>query len=399
MKEAAEEKLERLLAEQLSEAVGRAGQAFDLAAAPWQSSLVLFGTGQQGRRALRVLRAQGIEPLAFADSNPELWNREVEGLIVLSPAEAARRYGDRATFVLTVWNPELNFGELEAQLRGQGCAKIVPLPYLVWKYADQMLPCLFFDAPKRILAEKIAIRDAFDLFGEPESREVFADQLELYLSGMPQCVDNVSLQEEYFPADLLSLREDEFLVDVGAFDGDVLQAYLERGAGRYLGLEPDPASFCRLRERVATFPASVQARVALQQVAASHEPGVLRFAATGTRSARISADGDIVVPAVPLDEVVGGLEPTFIKMDIEGHEYEALLGAQQVIRRQRPVLAISLYHCPVHLWRIPRLISRLVPEYALFLRRYARCGFELDLYALPPGRSPRVPTPAREVCL
>lgn len=47
-------------------------------------------------------------------------------------------------------------------------------------------------------------------------------------------------------------------------------------------------------------------------------------------------------------------------MDIEGAEYEALLGARDIIFKYRPGLAISLYHRPADLWRIPLLINEII---------------------------------------
>ncbi len=384
--DSAERKLERLLAEKLPRAARRAREAFDLAAMPWQDALVLFGAGGQGRGVLRLLRSQGVEPLAFADSNPELWHREVEGLAVLSPAEAARRYGARCAFVVTVWNPEADYAGLMAHLRSLGCERIVPLPLLMWKYAKVMLPSLFFDTPEAILAQAEAIRRAFHLFREPESQSLFADQVELYLSGNPGCVESVESGEEYFPADLFALREDEVFIDVGAFDGDVLQAYVGRCNGRYIGLEPDPASFRKLQECVSALSAPARERVVLHQVAASDRQGEVGFDATGSTGARVTSEGTARVQAVPLDDLLAKESLTYLKLDVEGHEYEALLGVQQTILRHRPVLAVSVYHRPADLWRIPNLIRGWVPEYSVFLRRYARCGFELDLYALPPER-------------
>ena len=62
---------------------------------------------------------------------------------------------------------------------------------------------------------------------------------------------------------------------------------------------------------------------------------------------------------------------TFIKMDIEGSEYEALEGAKNTILRDKPKLAISIYHSNEDMIRIAEFISELLPEYKLFIRQYA----------------------------
>ena len=73
---------------------------------PFANTLVLFGAGGIGRKTLAGLRALGIEPLAFADNNPALWGKRVNGLQVLSPQEASARYRKTAVFVVTIWSGE-----------------------------------------------------------------------------------------------------------------------------------------------------------------------------------------------------------------------------------------------------------------------------------------------------
>jgi hypothetical protein len=77
---------------------------------------------------------------------------------------------------------------------------------------------------------------------------------------------------------------------------------------------------------------------------------------------------------------------TMIKMDIEGAEYDALLGARQTIQRDRPILAICVYHTQNDIWRIPLLIRELVPNYVLYLRAYEGDGFQTVVFAVPPER-------------
>jgi hypothetical protein len=93
------------------------------------------------------------------------------------------------------------------------------------------------------------------------------------------------------------------------------------------------------------------------------------------------------VPCEPLDTVLGGSTPTYIKMDIEGAEIDALVGARQVIASGRPVLAISAYHLQDHLWAIPLLINAIVDRYRYHYRRYTHHpNDDLVLYAIPEER-------------
>jgi len=82
--------------------------------------------------------------------------------------------------------------------------------------------------------------------------------------------------------------------------------------------------------------------------------------------------------------------PTFIKLDIEGYEIEALRGARGVIDRAAPVLAVCVYHLQDHLWRIPLLLREWRSDYALFLRPHNEEGWDLVCYAVPRARLSRL---------
>ncbi len=81
----------------------------------------------------------------------------------------------------------------------------------------------------------------------------------------------------------------------------------------------------------------------------------------------VSSKGDTEIPMVRLDDDI--CEPiTFIKMDIEGSEIEAMKGAEQHIRRDKPKLAICSYHNNHHIYEIPRLMREYNPQYKLYMR-------------------------------
>src|SRR5208337_4219289 len=100
------EQLNRFLGENVSDAKNREKSEFDRLSAPLRSPLVLFGAGGLGQTTLSGLRKCGIEPLAFVDNNRLLWGKSVAGLRVVSPEEAAARFGRKATFIVTIWRAQ-----------------------------------------------------------------------------------------------------------------------------------------------------------------------------------------------------------------------------------------------------------------------------------------------------
>lgn len=108
---------------------------------------------------------------------------------------------------------------------------------------------------------------------------------------------------------------------------------------------------------------------------------ILRFDMRGNSCSSVSDEGIVTIEVDSIDNVIR--EPvTFIKMDIEGAEYQALLGAKNMIAQHKPKLAISVYHKPDDLWELPYLIYTLNPTYTFYLRHYSLDSNEIVLYAI-----------------
>ena len=99
-----EEEVESLLQESSDAAVARERNEFDRITQSYSDKIVLFGAGGMGRRMLAGLRRVGIPPVAFADNNPATQGKNIDGIPVLSPVEAAHLYGSNAVFVITIWS-------------------------------------------------------------------------------------------------------------------------------------------------------------------------------------------------------------------------------------------------------------------------------------------------------
>ena len=380
------DELTEILAEDPEDARRRERSAFaELVAG---REFVVYGAGGTGRRAAAALRAAGTDPVAFADAG--LAGREVDGLPVLGPEEAAGRYGRTAAFVVAVYNPGARHLDIERALRAAGCDCVVPFPPLAWAHPEALLPHYGLDLPHKVIEAAGQVRSAFDLLADGRSRREFVEQLRWRVHGDPTRLSpSEPTPDQYFPDDLFALAADEVFVDVGAYDGDTLAEFADRSGGRferYLAIEADPGNATQLKNRVDSLP-EAGSRVEVLQLALGAARGRLRFAADGTAAAAASPEGEVEVDVAPLDELVADGRATFVKFDIEGAEPDALRGAAQTIARDRPILAVCVYHEQDHLWTLPLQTAALVGDgYEFHLRRYAADIFDEVLYAVPAER-------------
>jgi FkbM family methyltransferase len=201
------------------------------------------------------------------------------------------------------------------------------------------------------------------------------------------------IENIYFPLFISQLKNEHF-VDCGAADGDSVAQFIERWPEyeRITAVEPDKSNVEKLERRHGSNP-----KVSIVVGAVSNETGMRPFLSTGNYCSRLGTEGlaGAVIGKVAcyrLDELeirnetFPGCPPTFIKMDIEGSELDALNGARRTIQKHRPALAICGYHTPDHFWQVPKLIREIAPDYKLFLRRYAPAPFELICYGVPTER-------------
>jgi len=186
---------------------------------------------------------------------------------------------------------------------------------------------------------------------------------------------------QYFINDVPFAKGYSHFIDCGAFNGDTALALNQnKGLVQKVALfEPDNANFkdlcanlriTRVADEEILFPCGVWSQTKM-----------LSFKSGNKDTSGISEDGDIFVQCVAMDDVIRDFLPTFIKMDIEGAEYEALLGAEEIIKQYKPDLAISVYHRIQDMWEIPLLIKKFNPDYRLYLRCHGVHGVETILYA------------------
>jgi len=345
---------------------------------------VLFGAGRLGQITLAGLRNAGIYPLAFADNDPKLWNTSVHGLQVFSLQEAVARFSQDSMFIITVYTSQ----PVWEQLTTIGL-KVFSFAELAWSYPQTLTPHGGVELPFKIFEQADDVRKALSLWTDETSRREYLGQIQWQTSLNRNILPpHLPQNDIYFADELITIERNEIFVDCGAFDGDTIQEFLKRRKAsfeRIIAIEPDPVNCKALETRVSALPTETKNKIRIIHSAVGSKRDLVTFNATGTAGSSLG-DGNYQVRCVPLDELLNEIRPTIIKMDIEGAEPDALLGARHIIEKDAPVLAICLYHAQEHLWQVPLLIQTLNSTYDFFLRRYADECWEIVCYAIPKNR-------------
>lgn len=180
-------------------------------------------------------------------------------------------------------------------------------------------------------------------------------------------------------------KKDEVFIDAGAFDGQT-SAMFAKWAGNYkkiFVLEPDPQN----REKCQKALDLIGAKYELLPFGAWNKREELSFMAGLNGASHVegnrpeSSEKQIIVQADKLDDLIHE-KVSFIKMDIEGAEINALKGAEKIIKTYKPKMAVCVYHKKEDIWEIPKLILGYVPEYKLYLRHYSLSKDETVLYCI-----------------
>ena len=188
---------------------------------------------------------------------------------------------------------------------------------------------------------------------------------------------------QYFTLEELPCEcSDEVFVDVGCYDGMSTVAFSRWcGGGKSYGFEPDEQNAKRI---FGVLKSKGVANFELIRKGAWDENGFLGFVSGENSMSHVSEgkqDGTDSIEVVKLDDALKGKRVTYIKMDIEGAEYKALVGARELITTQKPKLAICVYHKPQDIWELPDLILKMNPDYKFYLRHYSFQYDETVLYA------------------
>jgi FkbM family methyltransferase len=197
-------------------------------------------------------------------------------------------------------------------------------------------------------------------------------------------ISTFSSTDQYFGYNFFPPIQDEIYVDVGSDDGNTIIDYNNVSQGCYkkiIALEPDAGNIRRINKNLNN--ANIK-RLQLVAKGAWSSNTELLFEDLGNGSSKISNKGLLTISVIKLDDLLNDISGNIvIKMDVEGSELEALKGAEKTIIKNKPRLAICIYHKPEDILDIPLYISKIVPEYKFFIRHNCLVNLtETVLYAV-----------------
>ena len=250
------------------------------------------------------------------------------------------------------------------------------------------------------------LQTVYERLADAVSRETFASVLNYKLSGKLSYLQACTTNRTEDLRTIFSFGREETYLDLGAYNGDTVQEFLQLTHGRYkkiIALEPDPKNFKKLTDFVRQ---NELKHITCLQAGVWNDCGSLELNGKGGRQSTFwEADRSGFatqnlsqtcsmkkkvkkqqVNVVSVDAVLGNDHADYMKFDVEGVEKEALEGAAGHLvpdgNGALPKLLVAAYHHDEDIFALPLLLWKLQPEYQIYLRKHPYVpAWEINIFA------------------
>lgn len=326
--------------------------------------IVLYGMGDGAEKIKAVLDARGIETADIMASDDFVRGQSFLGFRVKRLSEIEELYDD--DFITLVC-----FGSNIPSVMEHICE--VGKNHELYAPSVPVIGEGVFDI-EFVRENKSQLEKVYKMLADEQSKKVFENVVLYKLSGK---IDY--LRECETPADekfdILRIGTEETVVDLGAYDGDTLVEFLNGTSMQFTKLyamEPDSKNYRKLKRRLYMIGSAL---LEAYNVGAWDEDTSMMFDMRSGRSS--SANSSLKraarvreVKMMKTDTMLRGEPATYIKIDVEGAEENALRGARETIAKFRPKMNVALYHRNEDMFKLPLLISELNRKYKFYMRHH-----------------------------
>ena len=331
--------------------------------------VVLYGMGDGADKVLNAFEHFGITASAVMASDDFVRGQSFHGFKVKKLSEVEAEYGD--------FNIALCFA---SQL-----TDVINTIKSVAKKHTTLVPSVpvfgdnLFD-DKFIAENREDIEKAYNLLADKLSKKVYENVLKFYYTGELSLLDEITTGKDEAFNNILRLGDSEVYVDLGAYNGDTIDEFLHYCGGDYrkiIAFEPNSKNFAKLQSHCENLK-----NIDLWQLGAYNRNTILTFNNKAGRNSAIAETGTETRVAC-VDAILCGMAAGYIKADVEGADFETLLGMKNTLQNFKPKLNFAAYHRFEDIFRLPILINQLNPEYKIYLRHHPYIpAWDTNLYCV-----------------
>lgn len=334
-----------------------------------EKPVVIYGTGNGADIVFDRFAELGIQVSAVVASEGFVRSREFRGFKVKSIRDAQDELGDFLLCIAFATSlPDVMDNIKELSKKHETLMPVVPV------FGNNI-----FD--REFLEENAsAFTNSRALLADDESRRVFDNIIRFQYSGNLSYLFASESSRTDALRDILKLGKNENILDLGAYRGDTLEEIISLFGGftSAVALEPDRKSFEKLCEY-----AKGKNNIKPLPYAVWDSEAEFEFSGGGGRQSTLFSKGKYKVRAIAIDDILGKETVSYVKMDVEGAEKEALLGMQNLLKTQQPSLSIAAYHRSEDFSVLIPLIKSINPEYKIYLRHHPYIpAWDTNLYCI-----------------
>jgi len=353
-------------------------------------TVVVFGAGNTSLLYQKCFKHEGIHPIYYIDNSEIKQGTVFQGVSVISVEKliSLQETFNKPLLILICSTNITVCNQIQLQLKKYELTYVTIDAFVFKKNADK-------------------IKTVYDSLADDISRDVYLKiiQSRITNSQVPEAL--VSNESYFILPPFLERSEKEVFVDLGAYVGDSIEQYINKKIGvfgKIYAFEPDSLNFSALQYRSTRLKnewtlsekklflvnggvGSKTERMYLSPPPSPPLVNLINNAENNTGSARFGAnlnsdrtDG-IEVMVYSLDDYFKEQKVSFIKADIESYELDMLHGAEAVIKRDKPLLAVCIYHNASDMYTIPLFIKELCSNYKIKIRHHTYNYAETVLYA------------------
>jgi FkbM family methyltransferase len=354
--------------------------------------LVLFGASSC---ALKTIRDEKIDKVKyFVDNDRAKYDQNGGGDLLGIKIYPPQKLLDDKKGIVILITSEFDY-EIKKQLKEMGITEDIYSYRMFYPRFDDWswrsrspLSSSRLEPLRKINGNMDKIKRVLDIVADAKSKFIFNGIVHNYKYSYRN-YENVLKYDagdvQYFPDDIVTLGENEVFVDAGVCDGGTSIYFMKRVKDKFrmiYAFEPDRMNYELSKINLKSV--IEEGKLKLFDKGLFDEDKNIGFCGGNGGSSHIvtSSEANSTISVVSLDSAIDD-DVTFIKMDIEGAERNALKGMIKTIKKCRPKLAVCLYHYLEDLWEIPLWMADNIKDYKYYIRHHSRVAGETVLYAIP----------------